>query len=130
MTRARISRNRIKKAIPGSGGIVMIVARKAGYSWGAVRDAIRADEELSRMMQDESETVNDVAELTIVEKIKGGDENSAKWWLARTRRTKFGDSVDITSGGQPIKIEVEWRTIDVGQSETSGASQESSGDSI
>ncbi|GAP10604.1 hypothetical protein BECAL_01777 [Bellilinea caldifistulae] len=108
----------------------MIVARKAGYSWGAVRDAIRADEELSRMMQDESETVNDVAELTIVEKIKGGDENSAKWWLARTRRTKFGDSVDITSGGQPIKIEVEWRTIDVGQSETSGASQETSGDSI
>lgn len=126
----RVSRNRIKKAIPGSGGIVMIVARKTGYSWGAVRDAIRADEELSRMMQDESETVNDVAELTIVEKIKGGDENSAKWWLARTRRTKFGDSVDITSGGQPIKIEVEWRTIDVGQSETSGASQETSGDSI
>ncbi len=107
----------------------MIVARKAGYSWGAVRDAIRADEELSRMMQDEAETVNDFAELTIVEKIKDGDENSAKWWLARTRRAKFGDSMDITSGGQPIKIDVEWRVVDAGNGAPSGASQETGRDS-
>ncbi len=81
------------------------------------------------MMQDEAETVNDVAELTIVEKIKGGDENSAKWWLARTRRTKFGDSVDITSGGHPIKIDVEWRTIDAGQSEITSSAPTADGDS-
>lgn len=130
MTRARISRNRIRKAIPGSGGIISIVAQRAGYSWAAVRDAIRADEELSRMMQDEAETVNDLAELTIVEKIKGGDENSAKWWLARTRRSKFGDNVDITSGGQPIKIDVEWRVLDVGQGASSSTSSETSRDSV
>lgn len=108
----------------------MIVARKAGYSWAAVRDAIRADEELSRMMQDEAETVNDLAELTIVEKIKGGDENSAKWWLARTRRSKFGDSVDITSGGQPIKIDVEWRVLGDDQGAPSSAAREAGGDRL
>lgn len=82
------------------------------------------------MMQDEAETVNDLAELTIVEKIKGGDENSAKWWLARTRRSKFGDNVDITSGGQPIKIDVEWRVLDVGQGASSSTSSETSRDSV
>lgn len=126
----RVSRAKIKKAIPGSGGIVMIVARKAGYSWGAVRDAIRADEELSRMMQDEAETVNDFAELTIVEKIKNGDENSARWWLARTRRAKFGDNVDVTSGGQPVTINVEWRVLNADHGAVTGASQEASRDSV
>ncbi len=125
----KVSRAKIKNAIPGSGGIVMIVARKTGYSWGAVREAIRADEELSRMMQEESETVNDFAELTIIEKIKNGDENSAKWWLARTRRAKFGDNVDVTSGGQPIKIDVEWRVIDVGDGSASSTASKASGDS-
>lgn len=62
----------------------MIVARKAGYSRGAVREAIRMDEELSRMMQDEAETINDYAEITLIDKIKDGDENSAKWWMAQT----------------------------------------------
>lgn len=82
------------------------------------------------MMQDESETINDIAEMTIIDRIKRGDENNARWWLARTRRAKFGDSVDITSGGQAIKIDVEWRTIDVGQSETTSAAPEAGGDSI
>lgn len=109
MPRPRVSRNRIKKSIPGSGGIILAVARKSGYSWAAVRNAIRADEELSRMMQDEAETVNDYAELTLVQKIiEHRDENTAKWWLARTRRARFGDSVDLTSGGEKIRFVVEW----------------------
>ena len=108
----------------------MIVARKAGYSWGAVREAIRMDEELSRMMQDEAETINDYAEITLIDKIKDGDENSAKWWLARTRRAKFGDNVDLTTGGQPIKIDVEWRGVDADQRTAAGASRETSGDSV
>lgn len=107
----------------------MIVARKAGYSWGAVREAIRGDEELARMMQDEAETVNDFAELTIVEKIKDGDENSAKWWLARTRRAKFGDNIDLTTGGQPMRIDVEWRVVDVGNGAPSSAASETGGNS-
>lgn len=130
MTRARISRNRLKKAIPGSGGVIAIVCKRTGYSWRSVRDAILADEELSRMMQDEAEMVNDFAELTIVEKIKGGDENSARWWLARTRRAKFGDNVDVTSGGQPITINVEWRVLNADHGAVTGASQEASGDSV
>lgn len=82
------------------------------------------------MMQDEAEMVNDFAELTIVEKIKGGDENSARWWLARTRRAKFGDNVDVTSGGQPITINVEWRVLNADHGAVTGASQEASGDSV
>ena len=100
----KLSRKRILESIPNSGGIISIVAKKAGYSWGSTRDFIRGDAELSAMMQDEAETVNDLAEVTVVEKIKNGDDNTARWWLARTRRAKFGDSVDVTSGGEKIAL--------------------------
>ena len=103
MTRARINRTKIKSAIPDSGGIVAIVARKAGYSWGAVRDFIREDPELSRLMQDEAERVNDAAENTIIAKIMDGDDAAARWWLARTRRAKFGENVSVNLSG---KVEI------------------------
>lgn len=109
MPRTRINRERIKAAIPGSGGIIAHIARQAGYSsWGAVRDYIRADEELAAMVRDEEETVDDLAEATVITKIKNGDEGSAKWWLARRRRERFGDNVDVTSGGEKIEIVVKY----------------------
>jgi len=115
MTRPRISRNRIKNAIPGSGGVISVIARRAGYSWLRTRDFIAADPELVEMLRAEEETVNDMAEYTIITKIEDGDENAARWWLTRRRRAKFGDNVDVTSGGQPIAVNVQWRTYDDGE---------------
>lgn len=108
----KISRSKVKKAIENSGGLIARVAKSAGYTWGAVRNLIAADEELSRMMMEESERINDAAENTIISRIMDGDDSAARWWLSRTRRAKFGDNVDVTSGGQPIKIVVEYADTD------------------
>lgn len=98
----RLNRKKITAAIPGSGGLVAVIAKRCGYSWGAVRDFIRGDEELTAMVKDEEETIDDMAESTVISKIKDGDEASARWWLARRRRNRYGDNVDVTSGGEKI----------------------------
>lgn len=103
MTGTKLSRKKILNAIPGSGGIIQRVAMKAGYSWGAVNEYIKADPLLVAMMEHEEETINDLAENTIIKKIADGDEASAKWWLARRRRQRFGDNVDVTSGGKSFE---------------------------
>jgi hypothetical protein len=109
MTRPRVSRKRIENAIPGSGGIIRVIAGRAGYTWHTVRDVIDADAELSRMLRDEQEAVDDMAEATLIGKIRDGDESVARWWLARRRRQIFGESVDVTSGGNPLtKIVLTW----------------------
>jgi hypothetical protein len=106
------SRRKIKAAIPGSGGIIAEICRRTGYAWGTVRDAINSDPELLRMMRDEEETIDDIAENVVIKKITGGDETSAKWWLARRRRQRYGDNVDVTSGYQPLDIKIIWHTYD------------------
>lgn len=108
----RPSRAKIKAAIANSGGIIERVAKKAELSWATTRDYLRNDPELSAMMEAEAERINDAAENTIISKIMEGDDASAKWWLARTRRAKFGDNVDVTSGGQALKIVVEYADTD------------------
>ena len=108
MSTKKLSRAKIKAAIPNSGGLVAVISKRAGYSWGAVRDFIRADAELAAMVQDEEETIDDMAESTVINKIKDGDDASARWWLARRRRRKYGDALDVTSGGDKIELVVRY----------------------
>ena len=109
---ARLSKAKIKAAIPGSGGIISVVCRRTGYSWGAVRDFIRNNPDLTAMLDEEQESVDDMAELTLIEKIRKGDEQTARWWLARRRRNTFGDGVNLEVAGKDGgAIEVVLKTI-------------------
>jgi hypothetical protein len=103
MSNKKLNRKLIKAAIPGSGGLIAQIAKKTGYSWGAVRDFIARDPELTTMRQDEEETIDDMAEATVITQIKDGNEAAARWWLARRRRTKYGDNVDVTSANEKIQ---------------------------
>jgi len=107
VSKRALSRDKVKQAIPKSGGLISRIATKAGYSWTATRDFIAADEELKLLVKDEEEAVDDMAESAIIKKISEGDEQSAKWWLARRRRVKFGDSVALTGpdGKGPVQVE-------------------------
>lgn len=101
----RLSRAKVKKAIKDSGGVIAAIARKVGASWLAVRDFIRNDEELSTLLRDEEETIDDIAEAAVITEIRKGDTHSAKWWLARRRRNKYGDNVQVENiGGVTVRI--------------------------
>ena len=100
-----VSYARIKKSIPGCMGIVARVQRKAGYKdWKTVADFIKSHPELLQMMESEENIIDDIAEDTLAKKMVEGDEQTARWWLARRRRQKYGDSVDITTKGESIQI--------------------------
>jgi len=99
MPRTRISRRRILNAIPGSGGVISVIARRAGYSWGATRNFIRNDPELAALLQAEEEAVNDFAESVLIERLRAGDEAVARWWLAHRRRSVYGDNLDLNASG-------------------------------
>ena len=104
MTGRRMSRAKIKAAIPNTGGIIALICKRSGYAWESVRNFIRDDPELSAMVKNEEETIDDMAESTVINEIKNGNESTARWWLARRRKVKFGDNVDITTRGESIAI--------------------------
>ena len=99
MPRKRISRTKVKNAIPGSGGVISAIARATGYSWYGLYKFIHNDPELSEMLRNEEEIINDLAESVLVAKIRAGDETVARWWLAHRRRNVYGDNLDLTAGG-------------------------------
>lgn len=103
-----ISRRKIAQAIPGSGGIIKYIAQKAGYaSRMRVKAAIDNDPELLALFSDERDTVTDMAEAQIVKRIRDGDIDIIKWYLARTS-PRYKDKQDVTSGGEKLQITVRY----------------------
>ena len=93
----------ILEAIKGSGGIMSTIARKLGVTWHTADSWIRESEELMGALKDEKETILDMAESTLLNKIKEGDEQSAKWYLSKIGKLRgYGDSVAIEGGIQIV----------------------------
>jgi len=99
MPRKRISRIKVKNAIPGSGGIITHIAKRTGYSWLGVYKFIKNDPELLEMLRNEEEGISDMAESVLISKIRDGDEAVARWWLAHRRRHIYGDNLDLNASG-------------------------------
>lgn len=93
----------ILEAIKGSGGIMSTIARKLGVTWHTADSWIRESGELMEALKDEKETILDMAESTLLTKIKEGDEQSAKWYLSKIGKLRgYGDSVAIEGGIQIV----------------------------
>lgn len=95
--------NAILEAIKGSGGIMSTIARKLGVTWHTADSWIRESGELMEALKDEKEIILDMAESTLLKKIKEGDEQSAKWYLSKIGKLRgYGDSVAIEGGIQIV----------------------------
>jgi hypothetical protein len=93
----------ILEAIKGSGGIMSTIARKLGVTWHTADSWIKESGELMEALKDEKETILDMAESTLLNKIKEGDEQSAKWYLSKIGKQRgYGDSVAIEGGIQIV----------------------------
>jgi hypothetical protein len=94
-------------AIPGSGGIISTIAKRVGCDWDTAKKYLTEMPTVNQAWENEKERVDDMAESTLIKSIQEGNTQDAKWWLARVRREKFGDNVDVTTAGQPLTI-VRW----------------------
>lgn len=105
----KFSKHKFKKAIPGSAGLISVIASRVGCSWNTANSAIKADPELMDMVREEEERIDDLAESVLIQRLRNGDEGVARWWLTRRRRQRYGDAVDLTSGGERIVWVVKWK---------------------
>jgi transposase-like protein len=95
--------NAILEAIKDSGGIMSTIARKLGVTWHTADSWFRESGELMEALKDEKETILDMAESTVLKRIKEGDEQSAKWYLSKIGKLRgYGDSVAIEGGIQIV----------------------------
>ena len=93
--------------IPGSGGIIAVIAKRVGCTWTTAKKYCTQYATVRQAYEDESEAVADLAESTVLKAIQGGDIPSAKWWLSRIRRDKFAtrQETDVTSDGKGLTVE-------------------------
>jgi hypothetical protein len=106
-------------AIPGTGGIIATIAKRVGCDWWTAKRAIDRYPSVKAAYEAECETVNDLAESTLIKSIKDGDVAAAKWWLTKKRKATFGDALDLTSGGDKLSIVVSWDALNNGADEDS-----------
>lgn len=94
-------------AIPGTGGIVSAIAARVGCTWHTAKKYIDEYPTVKAAYDAECESVSDLAESVIIQSIKGGDTQDAKWWLSRIRRGKFAERQEVTGAdGEPVQTTI------------------------
>lgn len=92
-------------AIPGSGGIMSTIAKRVGCDWSTADKWCKASPTLARILQDERESILDLAESVLFKNIRDGDTSDAKWLLARTgKRRGYADKQEIEHSGQVVVV--------------------------
>ena len=89
-------------AIPGTGGIISAIAKRVGCHWDTAKKYIETHPTIKQAYENERSAIDDLAESTVLKAIKDGDVATAKWWLAKKRKSEFGEALDVTSGNEPI----------------------------
>lgn len=104
---SRLSKRKVKAAIPKSAGIMSTIAARLGCHWNTAKKFIDADPELSQMLADEVEGVLDMAESVVFASARDGNTQDAKWLLSKKGKARgYGDSVDVDhKGGVTIRVE-------------------------
>ena len=69
----------VLEAIQGSGGVMLVIAKKLGVTWSTAQRWVEKWEETRQAFQDEKETILDVADMKLIELVKGGDLGAIKW---------------------------------------------------
>jgi len=92
-------------AIDGSGGIVTTIAKRVGCSWNTAKKWIDEYPTVAAAYSDEQETINDMAEGMLMQSIRKGNTQDAKWWLSRIRKDRFAERREVTGAdGSDVQI--------------------------
>lgn len=95
-----VNKEEVIKAIKGSGGIMSSIAKQLGCDWHTAKKYVMEWEETVAALEDEQETILDMAEGAVYKNIKDGNTQDAKWLLAtKGRKRGFNEKVDIEHSG-------------------------------
>ena len=99
----------IIEAIKGTGGIISTIAKKLNCSWTAADKYTSNWESTKKCLEDERETVLDLAESAVIREIQNGDIQAAKYMLStKGKRRGYTEKqeIEMTGSGLPVKIEI------------------------
>jgi hypothetical protein len=104
----RYTDEEIAAAIPGTGGIWTDIARKVGCNRQTVINRVKGSAELQELYNDERQSVGDDVEGVLFRAMREDEDlQSIRWFLARTRRDEYGDSIDLGIEGD-VSISFTW----------------------
>ena len=103
---SRKSKKAIIEAIKDSGGIMSTIARRLGVTWHTADSWVKQYDETKQALQDERETILDLAESTLFRNIKDGNSQDAKWLLSTMGKNRgYNERQEITGvDGGPIDV--------------------------
>ena len=84
----KASIKKILKAIQGTGGLKSTIAVKLGVHYRTVLNYEAKYETVKQAIEEEKEKILDEAESNLFVRIKEGDEDTSKWFLARKGRDR------------------------------------------
>ena len=70
------------KAIPGSGGIITVIADRVGCDWATAKRYITNYSTVEQAYNNERNRIVDLAETKIISAINEGDIQTVKWYLS------------------------------------------------
>jgi predicted transcriptional regulator len=97
---ARITKGNFKKALKGSGGIYSHIARKLGVTRSAITHYINKNPELREEINQEEESINDLAESKLITKLNEGDNQMIKFRLTTKAKDRgYVERQEIVNSG-------------------------------
>ncbi len=90
----------ILAAIKSSGAIMSTIASRLQVDWHTAKKYCNEYEETKQALKDETEKTIDMAESALLESIKGGDVQAAKWYLSTKGKSRgYSEKHEIEHSG-------------------------------
>lgn len=77
--KSRLKYSAVKQAVKGSAGIYAVIAKRLGCEWHTLERFVLSHPKIHRLIQNERETLVDLAEGKLTEKVEAGDN----WAIGR-----------------------------------------------
>jgi len=103
---AKLTKTKIKKAIPDSGGVISLIAERCGVTWHTVDKFIKKNEDIGLLYQAELESVLDLGESRLYEAV----DRCEPWAVSLLLKTKaksrgYVEKQEVDTNGK-VKITV------------------------
>lgn len=98
--------------IPGTGGIISLIATRLGVSWNTAQRYILKFPTIRQAYEDEKKAVDDKAVSNIYKAIGEGDLETSKWWVRMKMPDEYAPRQDVTSGGEKLEFIVRYAERD------------------
>jgi transposase len=96
----KASVKKILSAISGTGGLISAIAKKLGVHYHTVLNYEKRYESVKQAIEEERDKILDKAESNLFVRIKEGDEETSKWFLARKGRHRgYSEKIDTEQKG-------------------------------